>query len=151
MRQQAARRVHPEDGDGINAQLHGAVAEEEWRLVSFEVTCGTGRKPHVSLTLSRGGKESSATMTDGDGPIDAAFLATERITGVKVKCVEYQVRSATLGHDALGEVTLTVEHAGQKFRGRGVSTDTVEATVQAILAAVNRIVQGQGSTTRRVD
>ena len=55
------------------------------------------------------------------------------------------------GHDALGEVTLTVEHAGQKFRGRGISTDTVEATVQAILAAVNRIVQGQGSTTRRVD
>jgi 2-isopropylmalate synthase len=105
----------------------------------------------VTLTLSRGGKETSATMTDGDGPIDAAFLATERITGVKVKCVEYQVRSATLGHDALGEVTLTVEHAGQKFRGRGISTDTVEATVQAILAAVNRIVQGQGTTTHRVE
>jgi len=142
------------DGDIIaliEFQLHGAASQEEWKLVSFEVTCGTGRKPHVSLTLSRGGKETSATMTDGDGPIDAAFLATERITGVKVKCVEYQVRSATLGHDALGEVTLTVEHAGQKFRGRGVSTDTVEATVQAILAAVNRIVQGQGSTTKRVD
>ncbi|QDU26422.1 2-isopropylmalate synthase [Anatilimnocola aggregata] len=142
------------DGDIIaliEHQLHGAPSQEEWHLVSFEVTCGTGRKPQVSMTLSRGGKETSATMTEGDGPIDAAFLATERITGVKVKCVEYQVRSATLGHDALGEVTLTVEHAGQKFRGRGVSTDTVEATVQAILAAVNRIVQGQGSATKRVD
>jgi 2-isopropylmalate synthase len=142
------------DGDIIaliEHQLHGGTVAEEWRLVSFEVTCGTGRKPHVSLTLARGGTERTETMADGDGPIDAAFLATERITGVKVKCVEYQVRSATLGHDALGEVTLTVEHAGQKFRGRGVSTDTVEATIQAILAAVNRIVQGQGSTTPRVD
>jgi 2-isopropylmalate synthase len=44
-----------------------------------------------------------------------------------------------LGHDALGEVTLEVEHQGKTFRGRGVSTDTVEATVMAILNAVNRI------------
>jgi 2-isopropylmalate synthase len=36
-------------------------------------------------------------------------------------------------------VSLTVEYGGQTFRGRGVSTDTVEATVQAILSAVNRI------------
>ena len=49
------------------------------------------------------------------------------------------VRSATLGHDAQGEVTLQIEHGGQLFRGRGVSTDTVEATVRAILNAVNRI------------
>ena len=32
-----------------------------------------------------------------------------------------------------------VEYRGQSWRGRGVSTDTVEATVMAILDAVNRI------------
>ena len=52
--------------------------------------------------------------------------------------------SATLGHDAQGEVNLSVEHGNQTFRGRGVSTDTVEATVQAILSAVNRIVLTAG-------
>ena len=46
---------------------------------------------------------------------------------------------ATLGGDAQGEVTLDVEHNGETYRGRGVSTDTVEATVKAILNAVNRI------------
>ena len=132
------------DGDIIaliEQRIHGAPSEEEWTLVSFEVTSGTGRKPQARLTLSRGGKEQSASVSDGDGPIDAAFLATEQITGIKLRCVDYQVRSATLGHDALGEVNLSVEHAGQSFRGRGVSTDTVEATVQAILSAVNRIAQ----------
>ena len=78
-------------------------------------------------------------MCDGDGPIDAAFLATEAITGLKLRCRDYQVRSASLGHDALGEVTLEVDYRGETVRGHGVSTDTVEATVMAILNAVNRI------------
>jgi 2-isopropylmalate synthase len=130
------------DGDIIaliEQRIHGGAGQVEWSLVAFEVASGTGRKPRAKLTLSRGGQEHSAEVSDGDGPIDAAFLATEKITGIKLKCVDYQVRSATLGHDALGEVNLSVEHGHQTFRGRGVSTDTVEATVQAILAAANRI------------
>ena len=67
------------------------------------------------------------------------FQAGNHIESIKMKCKDYQVRSATIGHDAMGEVTLEVEHAGQSFRGRGTSTDTVEATIQAILSAVNRI------------
>ena len=137
------------DGDIIaliEQQIRG-VHQEEWHLVSFEVTSGSGRKPHVRLTLQRGDKEQTEELSAGDGPIDAAFLATEKITGIKLKCVDYQVRSATLGHDALGEVNLVVEHAGQTFRGRGVSTDTVEATVHAILVAVNRIAATRASGT----
>ena len=129
------------DGDIIaliEQRIHGG-EQTEWSLVAFEVASGSGRKPHAKLTLRRGGQEHTAEVADGDGPIDAAFLATEKLTGIKLKCVDYQVRSATLGHDALGEVNLSVEHGGQTFRGRGVSTDTVEATVQAILNATNRI------------
>jgi 2-isopropylmalate synthase len=129
------------DGDIIaliEAQLHG-VEREEWKLIGFDVTSGSGHKPRVKLTLRRGDKEYTEELSDGDGPIDCAFLATEKITGIKLKCVDYQVRSASLGHDALGEVNLTVEYGNQTFRGRGVSTDTVEATVHAILVAVNRV------------
>jgi 2-isopropylmalate synthase len=136
------------DGDIIaliEQRIHGAPSEEEWKLVSWEVTSASGHRPRARLTLSRGGNEQTAEVTDGDGPIDAAFLATEKITGIKLKCVEYLVRSATLGHDAQGEVNLTVQHNGQPFRGRGVSTDTVESTVHAILMAVNRIAQQKGS------
>ena len=55
-------------------------------------------------------------------------------------CKDFVVRSATLGHDAQGEVTVEIEHDREAYRGRGVSTDTVEATVLAILNAVNRII-----------
>ena len=122
----------------IEKQLRN-VPEQEWSLVQFQVTSGSDCKPRVQLTLRRGASEYSEDLSDGDGPIDAAFLATEKITGLSLKCKDYHVRSATLGHDALGEATLEVEYEGSTFRGRGVSTDTVEATVMALLDAVNRI------------
>jgi 2-isopropylmalate synthase len=33
-----------------------------------------------------------------------------------------------------------IEYNGATFRGRGISTDTVEATIKATLNAVNRIL-----------
>jgi 2-isopropylmalate synthase len=142
------------DGDIIaliEHQILGKATEEEWTLVSFEGTSGTGRKPHVRVTLRRGDKEFTEEMSDGDGLIDCAFLATEKITGIKLKCIDYRVRSASLGHDALGEVNLLVEHNGQQYRGRGVSTDTVEATVHAILVAANRVVVQGDHTAQRLN
>ena len=79
-------------------------------------------------------------VEQGDGPIDAAFWAVERITGIELVCKDFRVRSATLGRDAIGEVNLEVEHRGRSYRGVGVSTDSVESTILAMLNAINRIV-----------
>jgi 2-isopropylmalate synthase len=122
----------------IRQQYHDV--PEEWTLVAFHVSAGTDEKPRARLTLRRGDEEFTEETTQGDGPIDAAFWATEMITGIKLVCKDYQVRSSTVGRDALGEVNIDVEFQGQTYRGRGVSTDTVEATVKAILNAVNRIL-----------
>jgi len=129
------------DGDIVSLiqQQIQDVQEEKWSLVDFEATSGTGQAPKVRLTLQQGEQLFTEELSEGDGPVDAAFLATEKITGIKLACKDFQVHSATLGRDAQGEVTLQIEHGGQLFRGRGVSTDTVEATVRAILNAVNRI------------
>jgi 2-isopropylmalate synthase len=144
----ADRKKDIYDGDIIaliEQRIHGTPSEEEWKLVAWEIASGSGKKPRAKLTLRRGNEEQTADVTDGDGPIDAVFLATEKITGIKLKVIDYQVKSASLGHDALGEVNLSVQHGRETFRGRGVSTDTVESTVHAILAAVNRIALTQGS------
>ncbi len=141
----ADRKKEIYDGDIValvQQQLHNT-PDEEWSLVRFEATSSSGSPPRVKITLRRGEEEITQETSEGDGLIDAAFLATEQITGVKLVCKDYRVRSATLGHDALGEVTLEVEHNGQIHRARGVSTDTVEATVMAILDAVNRIAGGK--------
>ncbi len=132
----------------IKQTLHEVNSADEWRLVSFLVSSGSGQKPFVRLTLRHGEREVTEELSAGDGPIDAAFLATEKLTGIELVCKDFQVRSATLGQDAQGEVNVDVEHQGQTFRGRGVSTDTVEATVLAILNAVNQIVASGVSVPR---
>ena len=69
-------------------------------------------------------------MAAGDGPIDAIFLAIEQITGVTVGLQRLPRPSVTVGKDAQGEVMVEVEHDGQLYRGRGVSTDSVEASAR---------------------
>jgi len=122
----------------IEEQIH-AVAER-WALESYQVTSGTGRVPEVTLRLRYGDEPFATTMASGDGPIDAIFLAIEKLTGVSVECKDFSVHSVTVGKDAQGEVMVQVEHEGRLYRGRGVSTDSVEASAKAFLNAINRIV-----------
>ena len=140
------------DGDlvALITQEISGTAENSWELESFSVTSSTKDKPSVELTLRRDGQNHTEKMSDGDGPIDCAFLATEKITGMKIKCKDFQVRSATVGHDALGEVTLDIEHNGELHRGVGLSTDTVEATILAMLKVINEIAARNGSPSEKV-
>ena len=88
--------------------------------------------------------EKKATLVvdaaTGDGPIDAAYEAIGRITGIKLKLTDYSLRALTSGKDAQGEVTIEVTHNGGRLRARGISTDIVEASAKAYLAVVNRIL-----------
>jgi len=121
----------------IEQQLHAVT--ELWHLDSYRVTSGTGRIPEVTLRLHRGDDEFSTTKACGDGPIDAVFLAIEELTGISVVCQDFHVHSVTVGKDAQGEVMVQVEYNGRTYRGRGVSTDSVEASAKAFLSAINRI------------
>lgn len=121
----------------IEQQIHAI--SEKWTLDSYKVLCGTGQVPEVTLRLRRGDEKSTVSMACGDGPIDAVFLAIEQLTGFSVVCKDFSVHSVTVGKDAQGEVLVQVEHNGQVYRGRGVSTDSVEAAAKAFLNAINRI------------
>jgi len=133
------------DGDIValvQQQISGTVAEQ-WTLIDYEVTSARGQTPNVRLTLGHGDQQFTELVQQGDGPIDAAFWAVEKITGIELVCKDFRVRSATLGRDAIGEVNLEIEHRGRTYRGIGVSTDSVESTILAMLNAINRIVAQQ--------
>ncbi len=138
----ADRKKEIFDGDIqalIEQEILGVV-EEEWSLVRFSLNLEYQRQPKISLTLNKGGREETVELSDGTGPVDVAFLAVKKITGVEFNCCEYLLRSTSLGHDANGDITIQVEHDGEVYRGRAVSMDCIEASIKAILNAVNRIV-----------
>jgi 2-isopropylmalate synthase len=61
------------------------------------------------------------------------------LTGIKVDLTDYRIRSVSKGRDAQGEAQVELEHNGRKLRGRGLSTDILEASALAYLAAINRL------------
>jgi len=115
---------------------------DQWNLVTYDIHSTSGTTPTATLTLSHGEQQTTTTITCGDGPLDALFRAIEELTGKTVTVSDFRVQSASRGKDAQGEAIIEAEYNGRTYRGRGVSTDTVEAATRAFLNVINRIVAG---------
>jgi len=125
----------------IEALLERHIHDEidVWQLISLHTSAGTGVIPTATLRMSKTGNGEFQDAATGDGPIDAVFRTMERITGIEATLGDFQVRSISSGKDAQGEVTVEVRQGDQVFRGRGISTDIIEASAQAYLSVLNKI------------
>jgi 2-isopropylmalate synthase len=145
--------------DDLTALVEGVITEvpETWSLEYLNVTCGNQTVPTATVRLRRvtakqtrkGSDDANDSSQDagiGDGPVDAALKAIDRITRTRGRLVEYGLRAVSAGKDALGEVTLKVDFgAGELVTGKGASTDIIEASARAYLNAVNRhLCNGNG-------
>ena len=110
-----------------------------WTLIGLQVTAGSNTIPTATVTLKDSNGDILQDASIGDGPVDAIYSAIQRLTGVKVSLIDYRIRAVTRGKDAQGEVQIELEHSGRKVRGRGLSTDILEASALAYLAAINRL------------
>lgn len=91
------------------------------------------------MRLSHEDGHSANEAAIGDGPVDATLRAIGRAVGRELELTDFQIRALSEGGDAQGQATLGVRHAGRELRGRGVSTDIVEAAALAALEIVNRL------------
>ncbi|MGN6379151.1 MAG: 2-isopropylmalate synthase [Gaiellales bacterium] len=108
--------------------------EEAYQLVGLAIHTRTGQPAEADVTIRNGGGERTVSAT-GDGPVDAAFAAVNRLLDMPVTLVEYSLGAVTGGADALGEVRIVVESAGRTFTSQAVSTDITEASAEAYLRA----------------
>jgi len=112
-----------------------------WTLNSLEVQTRSNELAQASVILIGEDGSKSQVTAQGDGPIAAAFQALEQVTGVMLTLKNFELHSATVGEDAQGEVTVTVEHNGDSYRGNGTSVDIIEAGSRACLEVMNRILR----------
>ena len=130
------------DGD-IEAIIMNAdsASSGPWALRALEVKSMTDQPARATIVLVGEDGEESRASAEGDGPIAAAVQALERVTGVAITLRNFELHSATIGEDAQGEVTVTVEYEGADYRGHGASVDIVEAGSRACLEVINRILR----------
>lgn len=117
----------------------GYTIPETYKLHSFVVNSGTVISATAVVKLIRDGEEIEH-VARGDGPIDAAFKAIDRIVKVGFQLVNYSIHSVTEGEDAQGEVVVKLRQGSRTVTGRGLSTDIFEASLKAYLNAVNKII-----------
>lgn len=113
------------------------VPAEHFKLNYIHVSTGNKVIPTATIVLERNGQSFTASST-GDGPVDAAYRAVDKITGLKCRLQSFSIQAVTSGQDALGEVQVQLEIEGTTVTGRGLSTDIVESSVRAYVNAINR-------------
>ncbi|ODB33421.1 2-isopropylmalate synthase [Pseudoalteromonas sp. BMB] len=94
----------------------------------------------VGIALNGELKQEAAT---GNGPVEAAFVAIERITGMAVEVVEYNLDATGKGASSLGQVDIIAKFDGKQYHGMGLAADIVEASVRAMIRVYNLIDRAQ--------
>jgi len=132
------KQVYDEDLEIIMRQATESMPEV-WSMISLQTTSGPQTMPTATVKLAKEGVEYQDAAC-GNGPVDAACKAIERICELELTLEDYSVRSVTMGKDAMGEATVKVRRNGNEAIGKAASTDIVEASAKAFLNAVNRLL-----------
>lgn len=109
-----------------------------YELKRFVINSGNTITATASVVLKMDDEEVEEAST-GDGPVDAAFKAIEKIVGLEVALEDYSLRAVTEGEDAQGEAIIKLSNNNKIYTGRGLSTDIVESSINAYLNAINKM------------
>lgn len=134
------KKKHVSDRD-IQAIVDEEIVQspEVYNLQYLHVTTGNTTVSTATVRVVKGDEVLEEAAT-GDGPVDAAYRAIDRVTGLVTNLESYSLQGVTAGKDALGEVVVRIRDNGHQFIGRGTSTDVIEASVRAYLQAINRMI-----------
>jgi len=124
------------------------------QIVSLKVVCGTGGPAEATLEMEIDGQDVIATES-GDGPVDATFKAVRALHPNHARLQLYQVNAVTEGTDAQATVSVRLEEDGVIATGQSANTDTVVASAQAYVSALNRLLvrrdkMGPGADAREI-
>jgi 2-isopropylmalate synthase len=132
--------VYDGDIEAIILNVDGT-SSGPWKLQALSVQTNSEQPSEATVTLVAESGETATGSATADGPVAAAFQALEQVTGVQLTLKNFELHSASMGEDAQGEVTVTVEHNGTSYRGNGTSVDIVEAGSRACLEVMNRLLR----------
>jgi 2-isopropylmalate synthase len=118
-------------------------------LVGWNVTSSHGGNSRGNVSLTVSGRPVDAEA-DGNGPVDALFgavdSAVEPVIGWYPVLTDYEIRAVSGGEDAQGQVLVRArrstdpEGTAETATGHGLSTNIIEASLEAYLAALEKLL-----------
>ena len=110
-----------------------------YKLDSYLITSGNTIAATAHIKLVKDGQSLEGVYM-GDGSIDAAFQAIEKIVGRHYELDDFQLQAVTEGREAMGQTIVKLRSGAKVYSGIGISTDIVGAGIQAYLSALNKII-----------
>ena len=125
------------------AEVPQAVRLQGWNVTSSHGGKATGM---VALTI---GDDEQAKAAIGNGPVDALFAAVDdalqSVFGWHPVLEAYEIKAVSAGEDAQGRVLVRCRRSSDEgpgalvVSGHGLSTNIIEASIEAYLVAVNKL------------
>jgi 2-isopropylmalate synthase len=117
-------------------------------LLGWSVTSSHGGKATGSVSLAVDGADRSVEAT-GNGPVDALYGAVDRLLQPALAwhpiLTEYEIKAVSAGEDAQGQVLVRCRRSSDVgpgalvVSGHGLSTNIIEASIEAYLVAANKL------------
>jgi 2-isopropylmalate synthase len=131
-----------EGGEVTPAQMWEAFSAEYLRtgrvaLLAHHTSSVVDSKDALSVEVSVDGAGRQIEGV-GNGPI-SAFCDALASVGVAVRVLDYTEHALSAGSDAQAAAYVECEVGGQALWGVGIDTNTVTASLKAVLSAVNRV------------
>ena len=136
-----------------------AVSDAPVRLEGWSVSSSKGGSSQGDVALVVNGQAVSA-QAEGNGPVDALFVAVdtavEPLIGWFPRLTDYEIRAVSGGEDAQGRVmvrarrSIDPEGTAETVTGHGLSTNIIEASVEAYLAALEKLLWHEAASASAV-
>src|SRR6266850_1044003 len=130
------------------AEQHASEVPASVGLLGWSVTSSHGGKATGTVSLAVDGQDRSTDAT-GNGPVDALYSAVDQALqpalGWHPVLTQYEIKAVSAGEDAQGQVLVRCRRSSDEgpgalvVSGHGLSTNIIEASLDAYLAAVNKL------------
>ena len=136
----ADRKKHVYDED-IEALVDEeiATAQDRIKLISLSVIAGTRGPQRATMKLDIDGR-TAIEECEGNGPVDAVFNCIKALVPHEAILELFQVHAVTEGTDAQAEVSVRLSEDGKSVTGKGADPDTLVASANAYLGALNKLI-----------
>jgi 2-isopropylmalate synthase len=131
--------------EGIRAIVldEAGVSADQLQLVDIYLSGGGDEVPVARVKVEKLGEVAEYTA-EGDGMVNAAFVALQDAFETAATLLDYRVNPVTAGADAMAEVNVIIQVGSNTYSGRGVSTDVVEGSARAFVSALNKVLIDRG-------
>ncbi len=111
-----------------------------YSLDAFQISHSDNRD-HLSATLKHENKAVSVSA-EGAGVVESFVTALSELVDEELVLVDYSEHAITSSANSEAACYVQMNIQGQRFSGVGLSRDIVDASLQAILCAVNNYLRG---------